>query len=53
MTLAKKVMGKKQKQQLRRLLDFRFTENDIINLPTWRLRALEGVIQKRVRELLG
>ena len=52
MPLAKKVMGKTQKDQLRKLINFRFTESDLVNLPGWRLRALEEMIQERVRELL-
>ena len=47
------VMGPKQKAQLRKLIGFRFTESDVCNLPTWRLRALEDMIQKRVERLLS
>ena len=50
--LAKRVMGKRQKDMLRRLINFRFTESDLSNLPTWRLAALEELIQERVAELL-
>ncbi len=50
--LCKRTMGPVQKKQLRRLIGFTFTESDLCNLPTWRLRALEGLIQKRVRDLL-
>ena len=50
--LAKRVMGPLQRKQIRRLINFHFTESDISNLPTWRLHALEEVIQKRVRKLL-
>ena len=51
--LAKMVMGAKQKKQLRKLINFQFTESDLCNLPTWRLRALEEIIQKRVTILLS
>jgi hypothetical protein len=50
--LAKRVMGPVQRKQIRRLIGFRFKESSISNLPTWRLRALEDMIQKRVRMLL-
>ena len=50
--LAKRVMGPKQKEELRRLIGFKFTDNTICDLPSWRLRILEDVIQKRVQQLL-
>ena len=50
--LAKRVIGKRQKDMLRRLIGFRFEESDLSNLPSWRLRALEELIQERVAELL-
>ena len=50
--LAKRVMGPIQRKQIRRLINFHFTESDISNLPTWRLEALEEIIQERVRKLL-
>ena len=50
--LAKRVMGPLQRKQIRRLINFHFTESDISNLPTWRLEALEEIIQERVRKLL-
>ena len=51
--LCKKVIGPKQKKELSKLIGFKFTESDICNLPTWRLSALEDIIQKRVRTLLA
>lgn len=51
--LCRMVMGTRQKTKLRRLIDFRFTESDISNLPSWRMRALEEMIQKRVATLLS
>lgn len=50
--MAKMVCGKKQKAQLKKLLGFKFTQSDVENLPTWRLEALEEIIQKRVKKLL-
>lgn len=50
--VAKMVMGRRQKEKLRRLIGFAFTESDVCNLPTWRLRALEEMIQERVSILL-
>ncbi len=52
-SLARRVMGPIQKKQIRKLLGFRFTESNLCNLPTWRLRALEEIIQERVRMLLA
>ena len=50
--LAKRVMGPKQKEQLRRLINFHFEDSDVSDLPAWRLRILEELIQKRVKLLL-
>ena len=50
--LAKRLMGKRQRDMLRKLINFRFKESDLSNLPSWRLEALEGLIQERVAELL-
>ncbi|MCC8161687.1 MAG: XRE family transcriptional regulator [Lachnospiraceae bacterium] len=47
------VMGAKQKEQLRRVLDFRFRRHPSINLPEEHLQAIEKVIRSRVRELLS
>lgn len=46
------VMGKTQTAQLRRLIDFKFKRHSSINLPDWRINALEEHIQKRVVQLL-
>lgn len=51
-TLAAKVMGPRQRRMLRRLLDFRFEESDISNLPSWRMRALEEMVRERAKLLL-
>ena len=46
-------MGLKQRNQLRRLIDFRFRRHPSINLPEGRLIAIENQINTRVRELLA
>lgn len=46
------VMRKTQTAQLRRLIDFKFKRHSSINLPDWRINALEEHIQKRVIQLL-
>ena len=52
MDLAKRVMGKRQKDKLRRLINFRFEESEVSNPPSWRVHALEDLVQERVRLLL-
>jgi len=47
------VMGKKQAQQLRKIIGFKFNRHPAINWPEERLDAVERQIQKRVRQLLG
>lgn len=47
------VMSSKQKNQLRKLVNFTFTRHPSINLPEERLQAIENHIQKRIRELLA
>lgn len=47
------VMGKTQAQQLRRMIGFTFKRHPSINWTEERLVAIEGHIQKRVRQLLG
>lgn len=46
------VMGKTQMQQLRHLIGFRFRRHPKLNLPEWRLEAIEHHIQKRVRTIM-
>ena len=46
------VMGLRQREQLRRLVGFRFTRHPQLNLPEPRLIAIEKHLQKRVRQLL-
>ena len=50
--LAKRVMGKRQKDKLRKLINFKFEESDVSNPPSWRVHALEELVQERVRLLL-
>ena len=47
------VMGAKQKQQLRRMIGFTFQRHPSINLPEEHLRALERLLELRVRQLLA
>lgn len=47
------VMGVRQKEQLRRVLDFKFKRHPSINLPEEHLLAIEKVINNRARELLS
>ena len=47
------VIGAKQKNQLRKLIGFRFTRHPSINLPEERLTAIEKHLQIRVRQLLA
>lgn len=46
------VLDKAQMQQLRRLIGFRFKRHPKLNLPDWRLEAIENHIQKRIRALM-
>jgi len=46
------VMGTKQKEQLRRMIGFKFTRHPKLNLPEEHLVAAERVLENRVRELL-
>ena len=45
-------MTKRQKEKLRKLIDFKFESHYKYKLPKKRLRYLEKIIQKRVLELL-
>lgn len=46
------VMGTKQKEQLRRMIGFKFTRHPKLNLSEEHLVAVERVLENRVRELL-
>ena len=52
-SICSEVLRKKQAQQLRRLIDFKFDRHASINWPEERLTAIEKHIQKRIRQLLG
>lgn len=47
------VMGTRQKEQLRRMIGFRFQRHPGINLPESHLQALEMLLKERVRRLLA
>ena len=52
-SICAEVIGTKQKNQLHKLIDFKFTRHPSINLPEERLTAIEKHLQKRVRNLLA
>ena len=52
-SICAEIMGAKQKNQLRKLIGFRFTRHPGINLPEERLTAIENHVQNRVRKLLA
>jgi transcriptional regulator with XRE-family HTH domain len=52
-SICAEVMGSKQKNQLRKLIGFKFKRHPSINLPEERLAAIEKHIQSRVRKLLA
>lgn len=47
------VMGSKQKEQLRRMIDFQFKRHLSLNLPEEHLEAIEKHLQTRMRRLLA
>ena len=49
--LAAAFMTDRQRKQLRKLIDFRFTRDRNYNLPAKRLKALEAFLQRQVRKL--
>ena len=49
--LAAAFMTDRQRKQLRKLIDFRFTRDRNHNLPAKRLKALEAFLQRRTRKL--
>ena len=50
--LAKRIMTKRQRDMLRKLINFKFEDSDVAAFPRWRIEALEELIQDRVAELL-
>lgn len=51
--IVKEFITPRQKEQLRRLIGFRFEKHSRYNLPAVRLKALEGYLADRVTELLS
>ena len=51
-TFAQQVITGEQKKKLRKLINFRFRKHPRYNLPPWRLKLIEDVVQQRVHELL-
>ena len=51
--ICKEVMGARQRAELKKLIGFKFKRHPSINLPEWRLEAIEKHIERRVRELLS
>lgn len=47
------VMGAKQKEQLRRMIGFKFKRHPSINLPDAHLQTLEKILEQRTRKLLS
>lgn len=47
------VMGPKQKEQLRKMIGFKFTRHSSINLPEEHIKAIEKCLAGRVRRLLS
>lgn len=52
-TICSEVMGNEQRQQLKRLIRFRFHRHTSYNLPEKRLKAIEWQISRRVKQLLN
>lgn len=50
--IAKEFITSRQKAQLRKMINFKFTKHARYNLPAKRLKIIEEFLQKRVRELL-
>ena len=51
--ICREVMGPVQREQLKRMIGFRFTRHERYNLPEEHLQAIERQINARVRELLS
>ncbi len=52
-TICSEVMGNNQRQQLKRLIRFRFHRHTSYNLPEKRLKAIEWQIDRRIKQLLN
>lgn len=51
--ICEEVMGSKQKEQLRRMIGFRFERHPSLDLPESHLQAIEKHLERRVRKLLA
>ena len=51
--LAAAFMTDRQRKQLRRLIDFRFTRDRNYNLPVKRLKLLQKFIKQQINQLIG
>ena len=51
--VCREVMGAKQKEQLRRMIGFKFKRHPSINLPEEHLNEIEKILEIRVRKLLA
>ena len=52
-SICKEVIDNRQRAELKRLIGFRFKRHPSINLPEWRLCAIEKQVEARTRELLS
>lgn len=52
-SICREVMGKKQTAQLRKLIGFKFKRHPVIEIPEYRISAIEKYLELRVRELLN
>jgi hypothetical protein len=48
----RRLMGSVQRQQLRNLIHFSFSESDVCAFPSWRIRAMESRVQRILRSLI-
>ena len=51
--IVKEFITNRQKEQLRKMINFRFSKHTRYNLPAKRLKVIEEFLQKRVQELLS
>ena len=51
--ICREVMGSRQRQELKRMINFQFKRHEKYNLPERRLRAIERQLQVRMQELLS
>lgn len=52
-SICREVIDNRQREQLKRLIGFKFKRHSSINLPEWRLSAIENQIKSRICELLS